>query len=65
MCVPCTPFNTATAVVPVSVHIVMLGVVMFLMGMMLGALDNGKGRTLCSYMKTLTLYNMYIIQVQK
>ena len=33
---------TANAVVPVSVHIVMLGIVMFIMGMMIGALVNGK-----------------------
>lgn len=32
----------ATAIVPVSVHVVMLGVVMFFMGMALGGLDNGR-----------------------
>ena len=32
----------ATAVVPLSVHIAMLGVVMFFMGVTLGGLDNGK-----------------------
>lgn len=34
--------TAATAIVPVSVHIVMLGVVMFFMGMTLGGLDNGR-----------------------
>ena len=32
----------ATAVVPVSVHIAILGVVMFFMGVSLGGLDNGE-----------------------
>lgn len=32
----------ATAIVPVSVHVVMLGGVMFFMGMALGGLDNGR-----------------------
>ena len=36
-----TLFLAAISVVPVSVHIAMLGVVMFMMGVTLGGLDNG------------------------
>ena len=39
-CIPL--FVTATAVIPVSVNVVMLSVVMFLMGVTFGALNNGK-----------------------
>ena len=36
-----THTHVATIVVPLSVHIAMLGVMMFLMGVVLGGLDNG------------------------
>ena len=36
------PKISATAVVPLSVHVAMLAVVMFFMGVALGGLNNGK-----------------------
>ena len=38
----CDSYVTATAVIPVSVNVVMLCVVMFLMGVTFGGLNNGK-----------------------
>ena len=41
LCILCTTSSAATAILPLSIHVAMLGAFMLLNGIAIGALDNG------------------------